>query len=386
MNKYLFAIAVFLLWLFLIASPASAGWEFVSTFHAPGCFHQGSPRSTVTHEPQGNGRFRLTIERAVACGVKTSFRATYRCEETGIVTSRTLIMDKWETGTKFKNYDLCLEAPESCECTCSPNSDSNGDRDNDGVPDCVDDDIDGDGDRNEVDPDVDGDGVNNNLDCDIDGDGKKNNADPDMDADGKPNAEDDDVDGDQIANDQDDDPVSDIDLENVPPPSGRDCGCLGVNNNFDDDIFINEEDGNIDGDEHHNCNDPDVDGDGVPNEDDPDMDGDCIPNDEDITPKGHGCQADSDDDGIPNACDPDSVLCADEEDKDGDGEPDGNGVCDREECSKYNDDDDDGIPNFCDAKFDGEILPPEFVPNPCQDENDDGVCDDSECSEWKRPS
>lgn len=131
-----------------------------------------------------------------------------------------------------------------CELNCGGVSD--GDIDNDGIPDAND-------------PDMDGDGIANNHDNDIDGDGIPNDSDPDDDNDGI-------LDGD--------------DDFNGPPGS----------DDIDGDGISNEDDLDIDGDgipnEFETGDEDDLDGDGVPNKDDGDIDGDGVPNEEDDTPYG----------------------------------------------------------------------------------------------------
>ena len=393
MNKYIFAIAFLLLWLFLIASPASAEWQLVGTNFTDNCF---PPNNTLDVEIS-NGIVNWSAYRddSHSCTTnpgpfgtshKANAKCVVRCTNQGQTYTLSLyVYQKGETGERSGTINLCDHFPGETECPCGADPCttgvvSDGDLDDDGVPDCVDNDIDGDNIENSVDPDIDGDDIPNELDCDIDSDGTLNINDDDIDGDHLLNGDDPDMDGDQIPNVGDDNPSGDVDYDNglVPQPQGGfgqpgdgkpNCPCIDANSNFDDDEFPNHEDGNIDADNEHNCNDDDVDGDGIPNDEDPDDDGDCIIDEDDPTPKGFGCVADEDDDGIPDSCDSDTSDC---EDLTGpNDEPDG--ICDKPECSQYQDEDGDGVPNLCDSDYDG---------NDCEDEDEDGVCDDSNCSEW----
>lgn len=131
-----------------------------------------------------------------------------------------------------------------CDLNCGGISD--GDIDNDGIPDENDDDMDGDGITNDHDDDIDGDGIPNYADPDDDNDGI---LDEDDDFNGPPGS--DDIDGDGIPNEDD----FDIDGDNIP-------------------------------NEFESGDDDDLDGDGIPNKDDADIDGDGIPNEQDDTPYG----------------------------------------------------------------------------------------------------
>ena len=379
MNKYFFAIAVFLLWLFLIASSASAQWtvEWIDIDDAHGAGQSlevdveiiGTTANVTANRPcPASPRGETGVaEIWFNCGANNDT----------VIRPGGIIYSRSECGTK--TYQITL--PYLCGPTpCTTGEISDGDLDDDGVPDCVDNDIDGDNVENSVDPDIDGDDIPNELDCDIDSDGTLNINDDDIDGDHLFNGDDPDMDGDQIPNVGDDNPSGDVDYDNglVPHPQGGfgqagdgkpNCPCVDENSDFDGDTRPNHEDGNIDDDEDHNCNDDDIDGDGIPNDEDPDDDGDCILDEDDITPKGHGCKADTDGDGIPNACDADSGLCGDNTGPQG--EPDG--ICDSEDCERYKDDDGDEVPNFCDA---------DWIENNCNDDDGDGVCDDAECAEW----
>ena len=163
------------------------------------------------------------------------------------------------------------------------------DRDGDGIPDGMDDDVDGDGKLNKADNDVDGDGQPNGEDDDVDGDGKGNSADDDVDGDGSINGADLDVDGDGTSNAND----RDIDGDGIPNDQDPDMDGDGVPNENDDDmdgddLKNGETDPDIDGDGTTNDVDPDVDGDGTANAMDDDVDGDGLANDEDDDDDGDG--------------------------------------------------------------------------------------------------
>lgn len=151
------------------------------------------------------------------------------------------------TATWISNLDTDADPEDwlpDCELNCGGVSD--GDIDDDGIPD-------------EQDDDMDGDGLTNDHDGDLDGDGTPDTSDPDDDNDGIPDEDDDfhgpagsdDIDGDGVPNEED------IDVDND-----------GALNQFETD------------------NEDDLDGDGIANEEDADIDGDGIPNEEDDTPYG----------------------------------------------------------------------------------------------------
>ena len=296
MNKFLFATGVFLLWLFLIASSASAQWtvEWIDIDDAHGAGQSleveveiiGTTANVTANRPcPASPRGETGVaEIWFNCGANNDT----------VIRPGGIIYSRSECGTK--TYQITL--PYLCGPTpCTTGVISDGDLDDDGVPDCVDNDIDGDKVLNSEDPDIDGDDIPNELDCDIDSDGTLNINDDDIDGDHLLNGDDPDMDGDQIPNVGDDNPSGDVDYDNglVPQPQGGfgqagdgkpNCPCVDENSDFDGDTRPNHEDGNIDADNDHNCNDDDVDGDGIPNDEDPDDDGDCILDEEDITPRG----------------------------------------------------------------------------------------------------
>lgn len=148
------------------------------------------------------------------------------------------------TGTRVEsNVGLSVQRRQTipnCD-PCTNGGSSDGDMDDDNIPD-------------EDDSDMDGDGIGNNHDDDMDGDGIPNDSDPDNDNDG-------------IPNDQDD------------TPHGPDVS--------DD----------IDGDGIPNDQDDDIDNDGIPNDEDSDMDGDGVDNDEDLDDDDDGILDEDEDDG-----------------------------------------------------------------------------------------
>lgn len=153
----------------------------------------------------------------------------------------------WGTASWISRLDTDA-GPErwipNCELNCGGVSD--GDIDDDGVPDNQDDDMDGDGITNDHDTDRDGDGVPDSSDPDDDNDGIDDVNDNDNGPDGS-----DDIDGDGVNNEDD----FDVDGDGLP-------------NDFE------------------TGPDDDLDGDGVLNKDDGDIDGDGKPNELDDTPYG----------------------------------------------------------------------------------------------------
>lgn len=249
------------------------------------------------------------------------------------------------------------------------------DKDNDGTPNCEEDD-DGDGIPNNEDNDDDGDGIPDHLDDD-DGDGIPNNHDTDDDGDGTPDAQEDD-DGDGIPNNQDNDDDGDGTPDHLEDDDGD-----GLPNNQDTDddgdgIPDHEEDD--DGDSYPNNEDWDDDGDGVGDHEEDD-DGDGTPNNGDYDNDGDGTpdhEEDDDGDGVPNNedldDDDDGTLDIDEDDdrddvpNHDDTDDDGDGTFDPQE-----DDDNDGTQNENDNDDDGD-----GTPDGQEDPDGDGIPNDQD--------
>lgn len=199
------------------------------------------------------------------------------------------------------------------------------DFDGDGIPDALDPDIDGDGVANEQDAfpynplewsDLDGDGIGDNSDPDIDGDGisneyeiqlgfdprDPNSTPPDLDGDGIPDALDSDIDGDGVPNEEDAFPYD--------PLEWTDMDGDGIGDNSDPDIegdgISNEYEIKLGFDPRDpNSTPADLDGDGIPDALDPDVDGDGVLNKEDAFPYDPTEWADTDGDGVGDNSDPD---------------------------------------------------------------------------------
>jgi len=217
--------------------------------------------------------------------------------------------------TTLSEAVITYQEPKTTACFFG--SDSDGDRDGDGVDDSEDAFPD---DPNES-SDLDGDGIGDNADTDRDGDGINNDYEvqsgtdpndatdtpPDLDADGIPDSLDDDRDGDGVANTLDVFPddaseSTDLDGDGVGDNADTDRDGDGVDNTLD--AFPDDagESADLDGDGIGDNADPDRDGDGISNtyEEQTGFD----PNDANSTPP------DLDNDGTPDSLD---------NDRDGDG-------------------------------------------------------------------
>ena len=275
------------------------------------------------------------------------------CEERDLYTA----LDS--TDCNDSNSDVNPDAEEVCngiDDNCNGEVDEGFlDTDNDGIADCVDDDIDNDGILNNVDNcplipnpnqlDTDHDGIGDACDDDIDNDGIPNNEDNcptvfnplqlDIDNDGIGDKCDSDMDNDGIPNNEDNCP-------RVANPDQKDTDNDGIG-----DVCDNDDDNDFILDDVDNCP-------LTPNTDQLDTDNDGI---------GDACDDDKDNDGILNDADNCELIPnTNQSDKDHDGIGD---VCD-------NDDDNDGILN------DADNCP--LTPNTDQlDTDNDGigdVCDD----------
>jgi CSLREA domain-containing protein len=228
-----------------------------------------------------------------------------------------------------------------------------GDTDGDGTPDYQDTDSDGDGipDSVEGTVDTDGDGTPDFQDTDSDGDGIPDSVEgtDDTDSDGTPDYKDTDSDGDGIP-DEDEAECSpgkgtgdpcDSDGDGTPDYKDMDSDNDGIADNA-------EGSGDTDGDGVPNYRDTDSDGDGDPDNTDPDDDNDGIPDTEEGLVDNPGVDDDSsvdtDGDGLPDYLDPDS--------------------------------DDDGVPDWVEAGCETEPINGSPVcPNPDQDSDGDGIAD-----------
>jgi hypothetical protein len=157
------------------------------------------------------------------------------------------------------------------------NKDSDGDVDDDGIPDVDDEDDDGDGLNDDVDPDDDGDGVPDTEDGDSDGDGIQNEDDEDDDGDGILDVNDEDDDGDGIDDeddiDDDNDGKSDAEEEEGDEPAPTDAAA-DEDEDTDDDGLDDDEDPDDDNDGIDDDEDTDDDGDGILDVNDPDHEDD----------------------------------------------------------------------------------------------------------------
>jgi len=241
-----------------------------------------------------------------------------------------------------------------------------GDADGDGVPNYQDTDSDDDGipDQTEGTGDADGDSVPNYLDTDADGDGIPDNIEGtgDTDGDSAPDYLDTDADGDGIP-DQDEASCSpgvgsgdpcDSDGDSTPDYKDSDSDNDGVADNA-------EQSGDTDGDGIPNYRDTDSDNDGLDDDVDTDDDNDGISDVEEGLVDNPGTDNDSavdtDGDGLPDYLDPDS---------------DGDGVADSAEGT--GDTDNDGTENFRDTDSDDDGTPDELD----TDDDNDGISDAEE--------
>ncbi len=300
---------------------------------------------------------------------------------------------------------------------------SDGDYDNDGIPDDVEGtgDSDGDGTPDYRDSDSDNDGipdadericstgVGSGDPCDSDGDGTPDYRDSDSDNDGIPDSVEGtgDSDGDGIPNYRD----TDSDGDGIPDADERTCSTgVGSGDPCDSDgdgtpdyqdadsdndgvADSAEGSGDTDGDGVPNYRDTDSDNDGVPDDQDTDDDNDGIPDTEeglvDNPGTGNDSSVDSDGDGLPDYLDADS---------DNDGVPDwaeagcttaptGGATCPHPD----QDTDGDGTPDRLDTDSDGDGTPDgdewydgtsgdEFCSNTTVDSDGDGIpnCQDND--------
>ena len=322
--------------------------------------------------------------------------------------------------------------PDSLEC---PNGTPCPDSDGDGVPDYTDSDSDNDGidDSIECGPDpmnctdTDMDGIPDYLepnDVDSDGDGIFDYEDSDSDGDGNGFVDGDfeecgpnpfqciDSDGDGLPDNLDpsnNDPNGDADgdgvIDSVECPNGPRCPDLDgdgipdyADNDSNNDGIPDQDQSTDDADgdgifDIFELDDQDTDGDGITDINDADSDGDGTPDGLECSSNGMSpgdispnCP-DADFDGIPDYLDPDTNPASPGGNLNGDA--DGDGILDRDECPtgvRCPDQDGDGIPDYFDTDSDGdgfldidesdEDLDGDGLPNYLDDDSDgDGVSD-----------
>ncbi|MFQ6101034.1 MAG: right-handed parallel beta-helix repeat-containing protein [Anaerolineae bacterium] len=293
-------------------------------------------------------------------------------------------------------------------------SSSDGDWDDDGIPDEEEGtgDTDGDGTPDYQDSDSDGDGIPDedeydwcgNPPCDSDGDGTPDYQDSDSDNDGIPDSIEGsgDTDGDTTPDYADTDADGDGILDSIEGNVDSDGDTTPDYKDTDSDndgIADNAEgSGDTDGDGHENFRDTDSDNDGLSDDVDPDDDNDGIPdtveglvdnpgveNDSSVDTDGDGLpdylDSDSDDDGVPDGVeagsDPNNPMDTDEdgtpdyqdEDDDGDGIDTQYEDLDDDGDFDEHDTDDNGTPNYLDNDDDGDGKP---TANENADPNGDG--------------